>query len=305
MKLSLFYKSHSADFEWLKWSRDSVRKFASGIFDEIVLCLPEGETFDWPEAKIVHARESFTGYLFQMAAKCYADHFCSGDIIVFNDSDTIFTRRISLADFIQNGKPIWVYTPFEDARKDQSAWIEPMRRFTGKEPTIEAMRRHCFCWPRAFFEKLRAFCRYQHGVELCDYIKAQEIPGSPLALSFSEFNCAGWFSYSMHPDFFTWLKDSEVGQAYVHQGWTHNGGSQLEEDIAKFREFLGSAPEPLPEPQKPAQTISEQIRAHVTALREIVMESKVGRTQMLHQELRAAGLLGAAQVRKNREMATA
>lgn len=292
MKLSLFVKSHAADFEWLKWSRDSVRKFGNGVFDEIVLCLPEGQTFDWPEARTVYVRETFTGYLFQMGVKAYADAFCSGDVIVFNDSDTVFTRPLKREDFIKDGKPIWIYTPFDEARKDQSVWVGPMRKFVGTEPTVEVMRRHCFSWPREFFQKLRAFCRYQHGMELCDYIKAQEVPGSPLALTFSEFNCAGWFSHSLHPEFFTWVKDSDSGEAYVYQGWTHDGQAQLQQDIAKFREILDSTPSEVDAEVRKPKNLTEGIRTLVEALASLADGNRSSRIPMIHEELRKAGILG-------------
>lgn len=243
MKLSFFIKSYQHDFDWLIYVRDSVRKFSGPIFSEIVLLLPEGETFDWPEAIIHNVEDLQPGYLGQQVWKCYADQFCTGDIIVFGDSDTVFTRPLAQEDFIRDGKPIWLYTPFGDARKDQLQWKKPMWEFTGSEPPNEFMRRHCFAWPREFFGRLRTFCQFKHRQELSDYIMSKGDVTRPLELVWSEFNCAGAFAWEHEKEMFSWVEDKDSSPAYVHQGHTHSGEARKQEDIAKFQEILsGSTP---------------------------------------------------------------
>ena len=193
---------------------------------------------------------------------------------------------------------------FENARDDQSVWIKPMEKFVGKRPTHECMREHPHIVPRWALEEVHKFCEYRHSRPIWEYVMDQADPSNDLALTFSEWNCLGWFLFVHHHEKFIWVEDKDAAPC-TYQGFTHAGEGRMHEDLAKMREIVEGAPEPLPEPQKPVQTISEQIRTHVEALKAIVMESKVGRTQMLHQELRAAGLLGAAQVRKNRELVSA
>lgn len=242
MKISLFIKSYAHDFDWLCHTRDSVRKFSNGIFDEVVLLLPEGDVFEWPDATIHHVKDLSPGYLGQQIWKCYADQFCTGDLIIFGDSDTIFTRPLNKEDFIKGGKPIWQYTPFGNARDDQSIWKGPMREFIGKEPENETMRRHCFSWPREFFDRLRSFCKFKHRKELVDYVMARGNPDRPLDLVWSEFNCAGAFAWEHEREMFSWVRDEDALPAYVFQSHTH--GPNKEKYLAEFRakatEILGT-----------------------------------------------------------------
>jgi hypothetical protein len=243
------------------------------------------------------------GYLWQQACKLEASKHTDADYILYMDSDCVLTRDIAPSDFMVDGKTKWRVTPFENARDDQSVWIPAMEKFVGKRPTHECMREHPFFVPRWALEEVQKFCSYRHGVTLHDYIMAQADPRNDLALTFSEWNCLGWFLFTHHHDKFEWVEDRDATPC-CWQGHTHAGEGRMREDLAKMREIVEGSTT-LPGPQKPVQTISEQIRTHVEALKAIVMESKVGRTQMLHQELRAAGLLGAAQVRKNRELVSA
>jgi hypothetical protein len=240
MNVSLFYKSCSKDFDWLKYSRDSVRRFCSG-FSEIVLCLPEGETFDWPEAKIVNVRETFTPYLFQQAVKLYADTWCSGEHILFNDSDTIFTRHVTPQDFFIEEKPYWIIRPYEKARSDQQVWRGSTSNFIGSDVTFEGMARHPFLVPVSVLQRVRGFCQFKHGVSLDEYIKSRQT-SNPLDLVFSEWNCLAAFAKYYCPEFFHWIDSSvtEPPPSCVHQGFTWGGEARKQEDLSKFREILGS-----------------------------------------------------------------
>lgn len=240
MTRSFFVKSWHRDLPWLEYLKQSVRKFAPSFFDEIVLLLPVGVEFEWREARIERCNDLEPGYLGQMAFKCYADHICKSDLIIFGDSDTILTRELCEGDFIKDGKPIWVHTPFSNAREDQqSAWLRPMTEFIGKEPSSECMRRHCFAWPRLFFDRLRAFCKFKHRVELVDYIMGRAVPGSPSALVWSEFNCGGAYAMEYEREMFSWVEDKDALPGYVLQGFTWAGKQRMEEDIAKFKQILG------------------------------------------------------------------
>lgn len=239
MTTSLFIKSHSRDFPWLEWCKKSIEKNCSG-FSEVVLCLPEGESFNWPGAKIVHVRETFTGYLFQQAVKLYADQLCSGDFITFQDSDTIFTYPVTPETFLKDGKPIWITRPWDAARPDQQIWRGPTSKFIGHDAPFEGMFRHPFTVHRSVLQRMRGFCQFQHGVSLDEYIKQREVPGSPTALTFSEWNALGAFGWFHAKDQFHWIDASreEPPPAVCFQGYTWGGEQRKQEDLSKFREIL-------------------------------------------------------------------
>lgn len=294
----IYIKTFRRDFPWLEWCLKSIEKYAKG-FRKVIVQSPikpdiEGD-YEW-----VQSEDQEPTYLDQQSKKLNADFITDSDFILYMDSDCVFTREVTPEEFLVDGKPTWLVTPFSEARDDQSVWIPCMEEFTGKKPTHECMRRHPFFVPRWALAEVRKFCEYKHSKTLNDYIISRSVPGNPLALTFSEWNCLGWFLYSFHNDKIHWIDESKdhVPEACCWQGFTHAGDKRMQEDLAHMASIVDSAPEPLPEPQKPVQTISERIRGHVEALREIVMENKTSRVQMLHQELRAAGLLGPAQKRK-------
>ncbi len=239
MNVSLFYKSCSKDFDYLRYSRDSVRKFCSG-FSEIVLCLPEGETFDWPEAKIVNVRETFTPYMFQQAVKLFSDTWCSGDFITYQDSDTIFDKPTTPEDLFYSGKPVWITRPYGGDRTDVNVWKHPTEKFLGESVDFEGMYRHPFTVPRDVLKRIRGFCQYRHGVSLDEYIKAQCHPTNPLALVFSEWNTVAAFAHRHCPEQFHWINASKEipSPGRVYQGFSWGDAKRKSEDIAKFKEIL-------------------------------------------------------------------
>lgn len=312
MKFSLFIKSYEHDFPWLEYTRESIRKFASTAFDEIVLVLPRGEWFDWPEAKVHWIEEEKPGYHFQMSVKCMADKFCMGDVIVFGDSDACFKRPVSLQDFIKDGKPIWLFKKFDEARQDQqNVWREPMHKFVGKRPTVETMRRHCHQWPREFFPKLREFCLQRHRQTLHEYIMAQAHPDREISLTFSEFNCAGWFAHQFCPELFSWVDEKDRTPDYTAQGFTHGGEERKRQDFAEYERILSA----IADPEEARKCVHEVIRAEnqenapvshrikklVHDICEIIKENKPSRLPVLHAELRKAELIGPAKPRGKRK----
>lgn len=290
----IYIKTWKRDWSWLEWCLKSIHRFAHGFRKVIVVSeeKPPFEGFEW-----IQNKDWSPGYLGQQATKLRADLHTNSDYIFYMDSDCCLTRDITPLDFMVDGKTKWRVTPFENARNDQSVWIGPMEKFVGKRPTHECMREHPFLVPRWALREVQKFCEYKHGMPIWEYVMGQADPRSELALTFSEWNCLGWFLFTHHHDRFEWVDDKDANPC-VFQGFTHGGEKRMNEDLAKMREIVEGAPEPPPEKEKPVQTISAQIRTHVEALKAIVMESKVGRTQMLHQELRSAGLLGPVHKRK-------
>lgn len=240
MKHSLFYKSRKEDFPWLEYSRDSVRKYVSG-FDEIVLCLPEGQTFDWPEAKIVHVRESFNPYGFQQLCKLYADTWCSGDYITYQDSDTIWTKPVKPQYLIAGRCPEWPIRPFKDARQDQQVWRDVIRKYMKEEPQYEGMARHPFTVHRSSLRKLRSHCEMTHDCSLGDYIEQQFRGTTGAVLNFSEWNILAAFCLKYCWADYHWvdLSKESATEPVCWQGFSHGGPQRMEEDLAKFRELLG------------------------------------------------------------------
>lgn len=241
---TIFVKSREHDYDWLRWCIRSIEKYASGFRSLGVLC----DDFKYPEwseeckfdGVWLSKPAKEPGYLWQQVCKlCFADEYSDSDFILFMDSDCVFTRNVTPEEFIKDGKPVWQYTPLDQARPDQHVWTPVMERFLGKKPEHEFMRRHPFIVPRWAFEELRTFCKYRHGKSLEDYIMGEADVSNELALKFSEWNCLGFFLWEYHRERIHWVTDSDAGPACVYQGFTHGGEQRKQEDLAKFREILG------------------------------------------------------------------
>lgn len=239
MTTSLFIKSHERDFPWLEWCRKSIERFCSG-FHEIVLCLPEGVNYDWPGAKIVHVRETFNPYLFQQAVKLFADTFCSGDYIVYQDSDTCFDRPVKPEDFMIDGKPYWIIRPYGQARTDQQVWRQPTADFLGQDFEFEAMARHPFMLHRDVLKRIRGFCQFKHGIPLNEYIASKAVPNVLTALVFSEFNALGAFAFNHCKDQLHWIDSSvtEPPPGVCWQGHTWDTPEKNALNVAKMKEVF-------------------------------------------------------------------
>lgn len=239
--VDIYIKTCDKDYPWLEWCLKSIEKFSTGFRGVVIVT--EGWSTSYktpPNTRVISKQELKPGYLGQQSRKLGADQDSDADFILFMDSDCVFTKPVTPDDFIRDGKPIWLKTPFSNARDDQQVWKPVMSKFLGKEPQHEFMRRHPFILPRWAFTELRNFCRYKHGMELSDYIMAQAVPCQ--MLTFSEWNCAGFFLHEFHHDKVAWIDTTTdvVPDAVVWQGFTHAGEGRKQEDIAKFREILGA-----------------------------------------------------------------
>lgn len=330
----IYIKTWSRDFPWLEYCLKSIARYAKG-FRQIIV---ESETlpssgFIPVQFKWVESKDRQPGYLWQQRCKLYADQHTDADYILYMDSDTIFTRDVTPEYFMRGGKPVWLYTMFDKARKDQQVWKPVMHKFVGIEPDREMMRRHPFMAPRKALTILRDFCRQYHNQSLEDYIMAQHQEGK--MLTFSEWNCMGWWAHSTSWDLFTFMDAENPGapECAVWQGFTHGGEDRKKADLEQMETLLNPSfaeartrvsaytieerarlePSPQiratkngaydgPAPQTREVTISEQIRGHVTCIKALIEPSKVGRTQILHAELRKAGLLGPAPKRSPRKV---
>lgn len=243
--VDIFIKTREHDYPWLEWCLKSISQFTVGFHagyiqsDDSVeqLSFKRGQPVDgW---SLYQTPKKEPGYLWQQACKLNADKFTDSDFILFMDSDCVFTRPVTPSDFIKDGKPIWLYTPLDQARPDQHVWAPVMEKFLGKKPQHEFMRRHPFIAPRWALQELRTFCQYRHGKTIEEYIMGEADPNNGLALRFSEWNCLGFFLWEYHRDSISWVLDSDASPSCVHQGFTHGGEQRKQEDLAKFKELLG------------------------------------------------------------------
>jgi len=229
MIVDLVIRSYDGDAEWLKYSLQSIQRFATG-FRRIIVIVPHGHNPPTGAVEIVFkVAEIGEQYVQQQSDKMHADHFTDADAVVWNDSDTIFTRPICPDDLFVNGRPIWLYTPYSSIPDgDGQTWKPVTEKFMGHSVEHEFMRRHPFCAPRWALQSIRSWCHKIHGMTLERYFMSQ--PNRQC----SEFNFLGAYLWFYHHDKVHWQNtDEDLGTTYVHQSWSHGG---LSDDIRRNME---------------------------------------------------------------------
>lgn len=252
--VDIFLKTWSRDYELANLLLQSIGKFVTGYRRVVIECADGGRgegtpsttanTLVIPNAlqdrfQIVICGEKPPGYLWQQVKKLESHTVSDAQYILWVDSDCCFNRPFDVGEFFVNGKTKWRYTPLNLARPDQtSTWVPVMRKFLGMEPTEEYMREHPTLVPRWLLEEMDKFCLYKHGMPIGEYVMAQADPSNPLALNFSEINCAGFFARKFHADKFEWVPDHLATPCLV-QGFTHAGPERIQQDIEKHKQILG------------------------------------------------------------------
>lgn len=228
MTASIFIKSYPPDYGWLSYALRSINKFCHG-FSEIVVAIPEGSDLPLTQERVVKIPEPAEhNYLWQQCCKVSADKHCKGDMIVYFDSDAIFTKDVYAFDsiegpspFVTDGKPLWLMTPMAEVTagdKNAHAHATSMRNFSGVEPEWEYMRRLAQMIPRWANAALREFCWDRHKTSFEAWAMAQPFRGV------TEFNHFGQLLHAEYPNFFH-FHDTRFGvpESFVNQRWSWGG----------------------------------------------------------------------------------
>lgn len=235
MTFSIFVKSYSPDFGWLQYCLRSITKFASG-FSETVVVIPETAHLELTQEKVIKIKEPCSeGYTSQQIVKMNADKYCSGDYIVFTDSDTIFTKPITPNDLMIEGKPLWLMTPMAEvtaADNNARSHERAMKEFAGHDSEWEMMRRLPVVVPRWAFPAFREYCQEKHGKTFQEWAMTQ--PHRQV----TEFNHLGMFLYEHYRN---WIHFHDtrhsIPPAFVLQKWSWiSGGADTARE--EFEEIL-------------------------------------------------------------------
>lgn len=217
MTASLFYKSYQRDFEWLKYSLRSVVKFTTG-FSETVVVSDFGEPLPPIGAVEKHffVQSPEPRYITQQICKVTADAYVKSDVLIYNDSDTLFVAPMQPSDLMENGKPIWLYEPYDGmTNPDVMARQKAVSEFVGQPVEFEFMRRHPFIITRELLVEVRRFCLRHHGVPMEQWMMKHQD-------NLSEFNLLGAVLWHYMRDAIAWKHPNDI-PTYVRQFWSHGG----------------------------------------------------------------------------------
>jgi hypothetical protein len=229
VKVSILIVSHLIDIEWLEHCIFSIRKFASG-FHEVVLVWPEQEigALKWSGLDRLVTTRTYNRhsqplwFLDHEVQKCKADLYCRGaDAILHVDSDAILIHPVTPETFVQDGKPELLIRPWESAG-NAVCWKPMVDKALKTDSKCETM-----CWMTQTFLpvtylKLRNHIEEIHKMEFEKYVLAQ-YPRHPFG--FTEFNTIGNFIINDHPKLYDVRDVSISGWPSIHyiQFWSHGG----------------------------------------------------------------------------------
>ena len=231
MKTSIFIKTCLKDLEWLSYSLRSIRKFCKGFQEVVIVADDDCKGVIEPMLsgeRLLLCPVHHNGYIQQQIIKCNAWVYVNNpDAILYVDSDVIFFREASPQDFMADGKPLLLKTPYGNLGGAE-AWKPITENFVGFRVSHEYMRR----MPLLFLTRtVREFERqYAQKIMLLNRMTTRD---------FSEFNAIGAFAAAYHPDLYriidTETEPAAIPQPVAKQFWSWGGiSSEIKTEMESF-----------------------------------------------------------------------
>lgn len=252
------------DMEFLKYCLKSIDKHCRG-FTEIVVAVEENERrhFSWIKKTRVHAytpAHPEKGMLSHEVVKCRADEIMPNcEAIVLVDSDCIFWRPTTPADYFVNGKLKLLRERYAELRNPlRKNWQVCVEKSLGFKPEYETMVAHCYSYWRQNFAALRKAVEKHTGEDFDAHVVSGK---NDFQQEFAEMSCLGAiairdFRHRYHCIDYSFAADArEVGLPATAEGqyiyrrerdaavevWSHAGIGRYKSDIECW--LRGQVPE--------------------------------------------------------------
>lgn len=204
MTTDIFIRTYSGDIEWLKYCLQSIQKFVTGIRD-VIIVIPESQKnelirLNLTKEKVFYCDNYQNDYIGQQISKMQAFKWSDADLIVYTDSDCIFTKSFSPDKLLIDGKPLILKTHYSKVG-DAICWKAPTEKALNTKIEYEFMRRHPNCYFRKDIKEAYDYLSVTKNMIAEKYLIAQK--------SFSEFNYLGVYMNLFHPDKYHIL-DTEI-----------------------------------------------------------------------------------------------
>lgn len=225
-KLSVFIRTYKNDAKWLGYCLKGLRRVK---YDELVIICPEEDkAIIWNvikdySCKFFQTKEICEGYIAQQLDKMKAHKYCTGDVILFVDSDVVFIEDVDVNYFIQDEKIFLLRTKYTDMPADHAVqnWQWITEKMIGFKSEWEYMRRLPLAyWRETLVAINNAFEDIdERALQKHDFFK-------PAQRAFTEFNFIGQFIEKYHYHYYKlidtndWLPDPVVKQFWSYSGLT-------------------------------------------------------------------------------------
>jgi len=142
--IDIFIKTHAKDFILLDHSLRSIKKWAKG-FNEIVVVTEDKLTIPEMAGCHVHSvssagmdapvegRSTLAGYEHQKAIKCLWPALSDAQAVLQLDSDCVLTDSLSVNDLFLGHRPVWTQIPWSEVdREYEDTWRAGSEWFFGR-----------------------------------------------------------------------------------------------------------------------------------------------------------------------------
>jgi hypothetical protein len=233
MPSDIFIKTYHKDFVWLEWCLKSIKKFASGFRDVVIVSeeghpLPDSfleilplKVFYVPfPTKVPTFIEHGLGYLWQQNIKLTWYNYSDADEVLILDSDEMLTRVTTPDSFKIDNKFVWYYRPWKDAGSG-ICWKPSTDLLLGKESVYDAMR------ITGFFLQRKTTLEFQEY--LCNHHKTNNIWDIFVKLNIatcSEFNLFGNYILLSNDDSYYKSFKDDISQSFnntIKKDWSWGG----------------------------------------------------------------------------------
>lgn len=223
-RVDILIVSYAPDAVWLSYCLRSIRRWATG-FGEVRVVYPErDDTAMWPRVTEYGGTPvpydepaGPLGHLYNNLTKCKADLYCQSNHILHVDSDCIFVRETSPAEFFYNGLPILLGRAWENAA-DAICWREPVTRALGFTPPYETMARLPIIHNRLAYSLTRTHVAGVVGMDFDRFVLGTK---NTFPYGFCEFNTIGGIALSQLAQYYHFTEVPPYPESPVRQLWSH------------------------------------------------------------------------------------
>ena len=261
MKVSILIRSYWKDAPWLAYCLRSLKKFAQGFYEIVVVIPTRDHDIFMPMVEKHGARlhqyivREDKPMIHGMLQVCRADEICpQADFVFFVDSDCVAVENFTPLDYFSGGKPILCGRKFLPMKISSS---ETERcQFKQWKPVIEAMLGYTAthetnCRVPSVFRR-ETFSPFRLHVEkhVCQHFEVYAFScRDPYPYTFLEFGPIGNYILRYERELYSFFDKDESGiQTYADSGppnaiwnskfrqfWSHGG---LTEEIKKELEAI-------------------------------------------------------------------
>jgi len=230
--VDIFIKTYKGDFVWLEYLIRSIKKFAKGFRDVVIVSDDDGNLIPDNIKSIMPLKIFYEkvptninfmdkiGYNWQQYIKLNWMKYSDADAIFILDSDNMLTKPIYVNDIKTNGKYNWIYRNWHEAGEAQT-WKDSTDYILGIDTKYEAMAVSGFLFTKNTTIQFKKYLKEKYNKDdFWDIIIDKKIP------KFSEFNIYGNFIYSFYKNDYNIIMHSESNNLInktLLQSWSWGG----------------------------------------------------------------------------------